>query len=239
MRSAWIGLLLLWGTASASERIYRWTDADGVVHYSNERNVVPDPARAETTEGEELGVLPSKRSAAAGADVGDPARSPGPVDGANPKDGSDERVAQAAVRRAEAEAARAEAEVELVRAQGEQRWRSMFQDARARLAALLAEQEEVRSQLTISGMPVTARFVTVVQPHVHDHHQHQVHDHDHAHCRGHLDPLRTYGAVPDPAYERARLRLKQLDREIAQARQELEDLERRASFAEVPRHWRR
>lgn len=202
MRSVWLGVVLLAGVAAAEEPIYRWTDADGVVHYSNEKNLVPDPQKVETTSGEEIGVLPSQP------------RKPEPTR-EEAKGAREERVALAEVRRVEAEADRAEAEAKHVRELGEERWRAMFRAARERLVSLQAEHEETKSYLYVNGMPVTGRFISVG------------------------DPYRPYGYVPDPAYERAQLRLKRLEREIAQAKEELQELERRASFAEVPRHWRR
>lgn len=193
---------MLAGAAFADEPIYRWTDENGVVHYSNEKNLVPDPQKVETTDGEEIGVLPSQPQKPA------PTRE-------EEKGAREERIALAEVRRVEAEAERAEAEAKYARELGEERWRSMFRTARQRIVSLQTEYEETKAYLYVSGMPVTGRFITIGEPY------------------------RPYGYVADPAYERAQLRLKQLTREIAEAKEELEELERRASFAAVPRHWRR
>ncbi len=51
-------LLLLSSTANA-QTIYRWTDKKGEVHYTDEVSTVPKGAKLETTEGEELMVVPA------------------------------------------------------------------------------------------------------------------------------------------------------------------------------------
>ena len=47
-----------------------------------------------------------------------------------------------------------------------------------------------------------------------------------------------YSCAPAREFELAKLRVKQLERDIGKAKDDLADLERRASFAEVPREWR-
>lgn len=62
MRS--LAAALLCSSAAAAQTIYRWTDKQGEVHYSDDRSGVPAGAKLETTEGEELMVVPAPPRAA-------------------------------------------------------------------------------------------------------------------------------------------------------------------------------
>lgn len=54
-----LAALLLLSTAANAQTIYRWTDKKGEVHYSDDMSTVPKGAKLETTEGEELMVVPA------------------------------------------------------------------------------------------------------------------------------------------------------------------------------------
>ena len=52
MGRAALGLLLLLATASpaAADGLFRWTSADGAIHYTSDRNSIPEPDRAAAVE---------------------------------------------------------------------------------------------------------------------------------------------------------------------------------------------
>lgn len=195
-------LLVLPGLATADEKpkIYRWTEPDGTVTYSNEPQRVPQDGKAEPTEGEEIGVLPAEKRQVA----------PPPT-----REQLEEAKLHAELRRAEAEARRAEADTEAARQRREDEWRFAFRSAHAKIEQLEAELEEERALLELNGLPVIGRQVIRVRP------------------------VTPAGTVIDDRYERARVRVPQLEKALNAAKNELEELERRASFASVPRHLRR
>ncbi len=122
-----------------------------------------------------------------------------------------DRKTQAEVRRAEAEARLVEAQLKREEMASEEQWRALFRSIRARVSALEGELERERASGNYSGLPVQGRYVSVGQ--------------------------RLHAYAPDPILE-GRLRVNELERELKVARDEYSDLERRASFAAVPRHWR-
>ncbi len=54
-----LAALLVFSTAASAQSIYRWTDKRGEVHYTDDASTVPKGAKLETTEGEELMVVPA------------------------------------------------------------------------------------------------------------------------------------------------------------------------------------
>lgn len=59
-----VAALLFCSTAAAAQTMYRWTDKNGEVHYTDDRSTVPAGAKLETTEGEELMIEPPRPPAA-------------------------------------------------------------------------------------------------------------------------------------------------------------------------------
>lgn len=53
--------VLFLSTAAAAQTIYRWTDKRGEVHYTDDPSSLPAGAKLETTEGEELMVVPAAK----------------------------------------------------------------------------------------------------------------------------------------------------------------------------------
>lgn len=68
-----VAALLCFSTAAAAQTIYRWTDKRGEVHYTDDPRKVPPGTKLETTEGEELMVVPAP-----------PPRAPAPTKKASP-----------------------------------------------------------------------------------------------------------------------------------------------------------
>lgn len=54
-----LAALTCFGTAAAAQTIYRWTDKRGEVHYTDTPSTAPAGVKVETTEGEELMVVPA------------------------------------------------------------------------------------------------------------------------------------------------------------------------------------
>ncbi|MDP2270695.1 MAG: DUF4124 domain-containing protein [Archangium sp.] len=54
-----LAALLVFSTAANAQQIYRWTDKKGEAHYTDDVSTVPKGAKLETTEGEELMVVPA------------------------------------------------------------------------------------------------------------------------------------------------------------------------------------
>jgi hypothetical protein len=205
--NARIGLLLtlVAGLARAEEpAILTWEDAEGTVHYSNEKGRAPAGARA--TTGEPLTVIQGSTKA------------PG-VRGKASVAPASEGTAEAARRREEAEARRAEAEASRAVAELEASWRNQFREARDRISEVTQELERQRAKVEDpSGLPISGRFVSGVT------------------CSGACGHV-TY--LPDADFQQTKLKVRQLEQQLAQAQSELQDLERRASNAAVPLEWRR
>lgn len=187
------------GSGRADE-LYRWTDAEGEVHYTNDKKTIPAGVSATRTEGEPLtntGPAIKPKSASQGTDKG----------GA----GADSEVRREAQRQEQREA------------DEEARWRGLFAAARAKVEAARAELEVARATVEDpSGLPITARFVYFYPP-----------------CWTRPGGCINPGPVRHPTFEEQKLRLKQAERALADANEELDELDRKASRESVPRHWRR
>lgn len=232
----------------ASAQIYTWVDKDGVEHFTDDKNAVPKGVKARVTEGDEIGMVKADKPAAKPAAAGpqDPnviALQPMPQVVTIITRTDDPSVPSAA----------------------EEKWRSLFREARERVAALEDEIEADRKRTEeVNGMPVRAGFTcqqygvppvvlapttsTVVG----------------ISGSGQIAPgvtvsgsatsgviignpvVRPYpmfvtpcGYGFNPEYQVARDRLEKNRRELVRAKEALADLERRASFEAVPLHWRR
>jgi Domain of unknown function (DUF4124) len=103
----------------------------------------------------------------------------------------------------------------------EQQWRRQFLDAHARVATLEDDVERDRLQVEdVNGLPINASF----------------------NCSWGGQQYGGRYVVPcgsNPEYQRLKERLATNRRALERAKTELDDLERRASYAGVPREWRR
>lgn len=54
-----LAAIALISTAASAQHIFRWTDKKGEVHYTDDRSSIPASAKVDTTEGEELMVVPA------------------------------------------------------------------------------------------------------------------------------------------------------------------------------------
>ncbi|MDP2271002.1 MAG: DUF4124 domain-containing protein [Archangium sp.] len=208
-----LALMVMQGT------VYSWTDKSGVEHFTDDLAAIPRGVKVRTTEGAEISRIDS-----------DVAKNPRPV--AVPP------TTQPAVP-----------------STSEQAWRQLFRTARTRVIELEEEIESDRKKVEeVNGLPVRSGFICNTgfynQPMV---------------TTGVVvngQPLPGLGVsatvtgttvihqqVPlyaspcffsfNPEFERIRERLDKNRREVVRAREELADLERRASFEAVPLHWRR
>ena len=58
--SRWPAVLVCLLTSMAgAQSVYRWTDASGELHYTNDRSQIPKGTKVETTEGAELAQVPA------------------------------------------------------------------------------------------------------------------------------------------------------------------------------------
>ncbi len=67
-----LAMFLPIASAALANPIYRWVDEHGVTNYTNDASKVPRGAKAETTEGDEITVVASDRSASLGLRAGAP-----------------------------------------------------------------------------------------------------------------------------------------------------------------------
>lgn len=194
--------------ARAQETVYTWTDDSGEVHYTNDPQSPPGDTVLRPLKTDEVSVVANTRSPAPAA----PAPPPTPE---QTKQTLELRKLDAEARRAEADAERAKSHAARAQVEAEAYWRESFRDARRKLTLLRDAIDRERTILETSGLPVTAKVVGTGQS-----------------C---AYPL---ACAPAQEFEQAKLRLKQLQRDLVEAQEELDELERRASHAEVPREWR-
>ncbi len=200
--------------------VYSWTDKSGLEHFTDDLPSIPRGVKVRTTDGEVISRIDS-----------DVTRNPRPT------------VAPPAAQPA-------------IPTPSEQAWRQLFRTARIRVSELEEEIEADRKKVEeVNGLPVQTGFVcntgfynqpiftmgavvvngqplpglgvsaTMTGATVINH------------------PVPLYAAPCffsfNPEFERVRERLDKNRREVVRAREELADLERRASFEAVPLHWRR
>ena len=196
----------------AQSTVYVWTDKSGNEHFTDDLNSVPRGVKVRTTEGAEISRIDT-----------DAAKNPRPIV-VTPTGPAVPSIS-------------------------EQTWRQLFRDAKNRVTGLEEDIEADRKQVEeVNGLPVLARFTCATgafysQP-------------TSMVIAGQPFPgvavttTVTTGttfispASPcfygfNPEYERIRERLNKNRRELVRAREDLADLERRASFEAVPLHWRR
>ncbi len=214
--------LLLALVIVAQSTVYVWTDKDGLEHFTDDLASVPRGVKVRTTEGAAISRIEPDTS---------------------------KNVRPAVVSAA--------SEPTLPSA-SEQGWRQLFRDARTRVRVLEEDIEADRTRVEeVNGLPLTAQFncatgfypqpvvvggatttvvvggqpapgpgvrATVTGTVVHR-----------------FPPLYAAPCFSgfNPEFERVRERLDKNRRELVRAREELADLERRASFEAVPLHWRR
>ena len=208
---------LLLALVIAQATVYVWTDKEGVEHFTDDLASVPRGVKVRTTEG-----APISRIEPDTAKNVRPAVVVPPTEPALPS-------------------------------ASEQGWRQLFRDAKTKVRVLEEDIDADRKKVEeVNGLPVTGQFTcasgfyypqpvivggaTVV-------------------VSGQPAPGISVGATVthrppvlypppcfyglNPEFERVRERLDRNRRELVRAREELADLERRASFEAVPLHWRR
>jgi len=206
-------LTVLSTAASAGDGVYRWVDARGEVHYTNDLDSLPGDVVLTPVEGGELGVITSEPAPRSKANA-PPSLAAAPA----PEHLEVARV-EAETRRANAEARRAELEIQRTQRDEEDYWRGSFREARRRILLVQDSLQRERAQLELGGMPVTMR---ISQPY------------GHSGCHG---GNHVCGSVDE--FEKTRLTVQELERDLKEAEDQLRDLERRASHQSIPLEWRR
>lgn len=181
LRAVLFAALLVTFAAGAGEEVYRWVDAAGEEHYTDDASTIPRQFQKSAKKIEEPPVTRLPAPPAPKTDAEGEARARQGVD-----TGTLDREAEA---------------------QAEQRWRSQFGSARRRIADL-EEQIQADSALLDGGT---------------------------------LGPLYDAAGqlVIHPEAVAAMRRLDLNAKALARAREDLEDLERRARWEAVPLEWRR
>ncbi|MDP1824642.1 MAG: DUF4124 domain-containing protein [Archangium sp.] len=212
---------LLLALMIAQSTIYVWTDKTGAEHFTDDLNSIPRGVKVRTTEGAQISRIDSD-----GAKTQKPAVASAPTQPAAPST-------------------------------SEQTWRQLFRDARSRVTNLEEEIESDRKKVEeVNGLPVSAGFNCAGgfynQPFVTSRASVVVAGQPFPGVTVNttltgttiVGPPQTLYAAPcfyafNPEFERVRERLEKNRREVVRAREDLADLERRASFEAVPLHWRR
>ncbi len=215
-------VLLLVATPAFAQSVYRWVDKAGTTHYTDNPASIPQGATVFATEGEpisEMGKAP-----------------PLPVVAARPV--AVEQKQQVL----EADPS--------VPSHAEQYWRGQFRSARDKLRTLEDEITADRRRVEDpNGLPVGPIYACgpaygYAPPVVYGARVHV----GHRGVRGYVGQVQQPGVVNpfvtciqsvNPEYERALARLQTNRGALERAKEDLRDLERRASFDAVPLEWRR
>jgi hypothetical protein len=235
-----VALVVCMVAVSAAAEVYTWTDQNGVVHYTDNPSSVPAKAKARVTEGAEISTVTlteTKKVAPAQAPVAGDLKAPPVVD----DPGRREREWRAAFRDVNERIARLEDEIEVDRRKVED-VNGLPVAARYQClhgfgswlgpggvivpGAVAATGAGVSIGATSQGIPgFTVGGGVVVQQTTH---------------------VVSSGVATapclftlNPEFERAKERLELNRKALARAKDELADLDRRASFEAVPREWRR
>jgi hypothetical protein len=213
-RSLFVLMIVLVAVPASAQTIYRWKDARGTLHYTDDPSTAPKGVKVETTEGDELNsVTTSKDEAAAPAKkVAQQQQQQTSVVPVPPPPGG------------EAYEEAAEVEVEST----EQYWRTSFREAREKIRSLedqIATDEKKLGDPTGAGIAAVNACGGVIGG---------------GRRGGYYGPY-PYGYCDAmlAEYQRARERLAENRIGLARAKEDLTELERRAANAAVPLEWRR
>jgi hypothetical protein len=226
MRSV-VGLVVvLVASQGWAQSVFKWTDAEGTTHYTNDPASIPKDAKVTATTGAEVNVITAEGEA-------DP-----PLPPAVPK-------------AATAKAAAANTDPEVPSA-SELEWRRLFREANLKIRELQDQIEADKNVVEqINGMPITGHlrcgygYITPA-PIVGANSGVSITANGQVLPNAVVGP-NTYGAYAgtpcwygaDPKFEHIRQRLAKNRIALERAKEDLADLERQASFASVPREWRR
>jgi hypothetical protein len=212
-------VIALWAAPAGAQTIYRWTDARGTVHYTDDRSTAPKGVKVETTEGEELTDIETpkpqarpRKFAAAPNDV-TPMPVPPPPD---------------PVQRYEPAPQRRDTREE------ETYWRNAFHDVRERIRELeteIAADEKIvgdPTQLPMNGRYYCAPWVNWAQ-----------NPNRPANVEAGMYPYGSCWYQMNNEFERTKRRLTENKAALGRAKEDLTDHERRAANSAVPLEWRR
>ncbi len=219
-RKAVFLVLTLFAAPALAQAFYRWVDASGTTHYTDNSSTIPQGATVFATEGEPISEMGK----------------PGPVPLAAPRPPVESR-------RVDNDPA--------VPTSSEQFWRTQFRAAKEKIRLLEDEiATDRRINEDVNGLPAAVSY-SCFPPYL-----------------GQIAPTRYGGSIAigpqgtqanigplpqpnyahhfntciqtvNPDYERARQRLEKNRAALERAKEDLHELERRASFEAVPLEWRR
>lgn len=208
-------LALTFPAAAFAQRdgVYRWTDANGEEHYTNDLSTLPGDTVVTPVDGEELSVVrhaePRRQEPEA---PGTAVASVAPT-----REQLEYEKLKHEVARARIETERSEQALRRGDLEAERYWRGSFRRLRGSLRELQNALERERSVFSVDGLPVTGGYLALGPNCFAFPHQ----------CAfvAHL--------------EEAKVRIRQLEREIRILEEDLAELERRASNESVPHAWRK
>lgn len=206
-----LALVLPAGALAQGDGVYRWTDAHGEEHYTNDLSSLPGDTVAVPVQGEDLSVVRHAEPEAR--------ETPGPmVAAAAPtREALEYEKLKHEVARARIETERSEQALRRGDLEAEHYWRGSFRRLRGSLRDLQNALERERSVFSVDGLPVTGGYMGVGP-----------------NCFAFPQQCAWVAHI-----EEAKVRIRQLEREIRIVEEDLADLERRASHESVPRDWRK
>ncbi|MBX7098004.1 MAG: DUF4124 domain-containing protein [Myxococcaceae bacterium] len=202
----------LFASAASGQTVFRWEDPDGTVHYSDSMQGVPKGVKVSTTTGADITSVPTPPAPAATAAPAAPPPAQVPA----------------------APAAPARAELS-----GEPYWRAQFKAAIAKVRDLEDEiQIDSKKVDELNGMPLNQ------QVHCGSVIVNGVTYNGQGTPPGYLPAPPGFGTgncyvYQDPEIARAKDRLVRNKKALQRAKEDFDDLDRRASAEAVPREWRR
>lgn len=199
-------LVLAVSTSAYAQAVYRWADAEGNVHYTDDASTIPKGAAIVATEGEPI------------SEMGAPplVKKPDPV------------VAQRDSRPA------ATSTDPAIPSNSELYWRGQFQGAREKIHRIEDEIATDRRKVENNGLPILHQYSCYP-----GYGNGVVVNNGTSYPVNSATPYGNCIQTINPEYQRAKDRIELNRRALERAKEELADLERKASFQAVPNEWRR
>jgi hypothetical protein len=221
-------VLFLVASPVLAQTVYRYVDAEGVTHYTDNPASIPRGVTVFATDGEPI------------SEMGKPG--PLPVIAARPVVEQQQQRVQAPNNDDPA-----------IPSSSEQYWRGQFRAAKDKIRNLEDEISADRHRTEdVNGLPAAIGYqcwpppITYVAPQRNGASITVTPNGVHGHAQfgpvgqpGYVSPFNTCIQTINPEYERAKQRIEKNRFALERAKEELHELERKASFEAVPLEWRR